>query len=76
LGSESTLAVTNRRHWEALQKGIQTLDTALASLRTGSTYEFVAFDVRECTLALSGITGEVTNEEVLNHIFARFCVGK
>ena len=76
LGSESTLAVTNRRHWEALQKGIQTLDTALASLRTGSTYEFVAFDVRECTLALSGITGEVTNEEVLNHIFARFCIGK
>ena len=76
VGSDSTLAVTNRRHWEALQKAIQGLDSALASLRAGSTFEFVAFDVRECTLALSGITGEVTTEEVLNHIFSRFCIGK
>ncbi|HWR92263.1 MAG TPA: tRNA uridine-5-carboxymethylaminomethyl(34) synthesis GTPase MnmE [Desulfobacterales bacterium] len=76
VGSESTLAVTNRRHWDALQKGIQNLDSALASLRAGSTNEFVAFDVRECTLALSSITGEVTTEDVLNHIFSRFCIGK
>ena len=76
VGSDSTLAVTNRRHWEALQKAIRDLDSALASLRAGSTFEFIAFDVRECTLALSGITGEVTTEEVLNHIFSRFCIGK
>jgi len=76
VGSDSTLAVTNRRHWEALQKAIRGLDSALASLRAGSTFEFIAFDVRESTLALSGITGEVTTEDVLNHIFSRFCIGK
>jgi len=76
VGSDSTMAVTNRRHWDALRKGIGSLDSALTSLKAGATNEFVAFDVRECVASLSGITGEVTTEDVLNHIFARFCVGK
>jgi tRNA modification GTPase len=74
--SDSTLAVTNRRHWEALRTGIAGLDSALRSLANGAANEFVAFDVRECVSSLACITGDVTTEEVLNNIFARFCVGK
>jgi tRNA modification GTPase len=76
IGSDTTLAVTSRRHWEALQNAIQSVDSALISLGAGVPNEFVAFDVRECVASLAGITGEVTSEEVLNHIFSRFCVGK
>ena len=76
LGSDSTLAVTNRRHWEAIQSAIKSLESASNSIQNGNTNEFVAFDVRECATTLASITGEVTSEDVLNHIFAQFCVGK
>ncbi len=76
LGSEVALAVTNRRHWDALNRSVESLDSALASLRGGATNEFVAFDLREGVSHLAGITGEVTSEELLNHIFSRFCIGK
>jgi tRNA modification GTPase len=76
LGSDTSAAVTNRRHWEALTQAVRSLDSALDSLRSGATNEFVAFDVRECVAAISRITGELTSEELLNHIFSGFCVGK
>lgn len=76
VASDSKSTITNRRHWEALQAGIKSLDSAIDSFRNGATNEFIAFDVRECVAALSGITGEVTNEEILDHIFSRFCIGK
>ena len=76
IGADTTLAVTNRRHWDALRAALNSLDSAIESLRQGATNEFVAFDVHECAAALTTITGEMTSEEVLNHIFAQFCVGK
>ena len=74
--SDTTLAVTNRRHWDSLQKGIASIDSALDSVRKGASNEFIAFDIRQSVVSLSDITGEVTTDDVLNHIFARFCVGK
>jgi len=36
----------------------------------------VAFDIREAAAALAEVTGKFSSEEVLNHMFARFCIGK
>jgi tRNA modification GTPase len=52
-----------------LQKSIDTLES-------GSSNEFIALDIREASSALGEITGEVSNEEILNRIFANFCIGK
>ena len=49
--------------------------SALSSAETASN-ELVAFDIREASESLALITGEVTSEEILNHIFSRFCIGK
>jgi tRNA modification GTPase len=75
-GPEYSLAVTNERHRDALNKSIASLDAALESQGSGATNEFIAFDVRECVSGLSEITGEILTEDVLNTIFSRFCVGK
>ncbi|MGB2959895.1 MAG: tRNA uridine-5-carboxymethylaminomethyl(34) synthesis GTPase MnmE, partial [Bacteroidota bacterium] len=68
--------LTNRRHKDAIDRSRSSLETAMNSVNAGATNEFVAFDVREAIEVLSEITGEVTNEEILNSIFGRFCIGK
>ena len=73
---EGSVHITNRRHFDALSKAIGSLSTALESALSGSTGEFVAFDIRECLEFLSEITGEITSEEILDSIFSRFCIGK
>lgn len=73
---ENAVCVTNLRHKEALSRAGVALDTALESLASGTSLEYVAFDVRETAHALAEITGEVTSEEILHHIFSQFCIGK
>ena len=76
LSSDESLCVLSERHAKSLQKGARLLEGALVSLSEGVTNEFVAVDLREALSALGEITGEVTSEDVLNSIFAGFCIGK
>ena len=73
---EDEVVVTSRRHQDALERAVRGLTSARTSHLAGSAIEFVAFDVREAINALAEITGEVTSEDVLNTIFAKFCIGK
>lgn len=73
---EDDQVVTSRRHQDALERAHRGLVSARTSLSGGNANEFVAFDVREAINALAEITGEVTSEDVLNTIFAKFCIGK
>ncbi len=74
--TEESVVVTNERHVEALRRAESSLEQALSSIDDGATGEFIAFDLREGANALAEITGEITSEEILNHIFAQFCIGK
>jgi tRNA modification GTPase len=73
---EHEVLITNRRHQESLLRAAACLDRAHGSLEQGATNEFIALDLRDGGNALSEITGEMTSEEILNAIFARFCIGK
>lgn len=75
LGSEE-VCITSERHRDALEKAQSALARASAGSSAHSSEEYLAFDIREAAAALAEITGEVTTEEVLNHIFERFCIGK
>jgi tRNA modification GTPase len=68
--------ITNDRHRDALQRAHQSLQKSLDTNESGQWKEFIALDVREATSALGEITGEVSSEEILNRIFANFCIGK
>ncbi len=75
LGMED-ICITNERPKECLERALQNLDRGIASMEKGASQEYVAFDIREAAAALAEITGEFTSDEVLNHIFSRFCIGK
>jgi tRNA modification GTPase len=73
---QGEVLVTNARHADCLRRSLAALRRAAEALEEGRTEEFVALDVRESIDVLGELIGEVTSEDVLNGIFARFCIGK
>ncbi|MEX0844554.1 MAG: tRNA uridine-5-carboxymethylaminomethyl(34) synthesis GTPase MnmE [Balneolaceae bacterium] len=72
----SSLLVTSTRHRDALQKAKEHVDSALKALENNMTGDFLSIDLRAALKELGTITGEITNEHVLDSIFSRFCIGK
>lgn len=68
--------VTNVRHQVALQRAEESLCQASHSIDEGMAPELLALDVRAAADALGEITGEITTDEILDRIFAEFCIGK
>jgi tRNA modification GTPase len=75
INTESTI-VTNARHYEALQQVNQSLHEIKTGLDNNLPGDLLALDIRRCLYWLGEITGEVTNEDKLDYIFSKFCIGK
>ena len=73
--SESTI-LTNARHYEALQRVQASLVEIKNGLDNGLPGDLLALDIRHCLYYLGEITGEITNEDKLDYIFSKFCIGK
>lgn len=72
---ESTI-VTNARHYAALQQVAASLADINSGLRQGTPADLIALDIRRCLHFLGEITGAITNEDQLDYIFSKFCIGK
>nr|MBD3623467.1 tRNA uridine-5-carboxymethylaminomethyl(34) synthesis GTPase MnmE [Sunxiuqinia sp.] len=68
--------VSNIRHYEALTNAHRAVIRVIDGLEDGISGDFLAQDIRECLHYLGEITGEISNDEVLGHIFKNFCIGK
>jgi tRNA modification GTPase len=66
----------NARHEDALRRASEAFANALASLSAKSAPELVAADLRQALQALESILGVGTSEDVLDRLFAQFCIGK
>ncbi len=74
LGNETV--INNARHADALSKSSEALQQVLDGMEMNITSDLIALDIRSSLHYLGLITGEVTNDEVLDSIFGRFCIGK
>ena len=74
--SEDAVIVTNLRHFEALSKALESIERVQIGLDNLISGDFLAQDIRECLYYLGEITGEISNDEILGHIFKNFCIGK
>ena len=70
------MAVINLRHRHALQAALTAAMNARAAILAGDSPEFVAVDLREALDRAGEITGRIDTEDILNHIFSTFCLGK
>lgn len=68
--------VSNSRHYEALVLARESLVRARGCLVSGQSTDLVANDIRLVLDYIGTITGEVTNQDILTHIFSKFCIGK
>jgi tRNA modification GTPase len=75
LHTENTV-VTNARHYAALSEVAKSLHEIKSGLSAHISGDFLATDINRCLHYLGEITGEITNEDRLDYIFSKFCIGK
>ena len=68
--------VTNARHVGSLNGANEALHKVMEGLNSGIAGDLLALEIRYALNELGNITGEVTNEDLLDSIFTRFCIGK
>jgi len=74
--SSNEIILTNLRHKICLEKVVTSLNEAIATIQTGMSGEFISVDLRNALKHLGEITGETTNDMILENIFRNFCIGK
>ena len=67
--------ISSVRQRDALVRAGHELDAALLALEQGAL-ELAASDIERGARALAAVTGEVTTDDVLDAVFAGFCIGK
>lgn len=73
---EGEIMLTSLRQKEALEQASKALARAVQSAAGGLFLDALSYDILEAIAALGLMTGQSVNEETINHIFSRFCVGK
>jgi len=80
VGSDTQMAehrvVTSQRQQAHIRAALAAIERANTSLNSGSSGDMISSDLRQVIEEIGAITGEITNEDILDSIFSRFCIGK
>ncbi len=70
------LLLVEERHANLLKRSTESMEAALSLIESEEGAELIATELRLALNALEEITGRITSEDLLKHIFSRFCIGK
>ncbi len=73
---DNDVIITNERHKNQIQKAIEDLNLAKKSMAENMPIDIISISLKNVLSDLGEITGEEASEEIINEIFARFCLGK
>ena len=76
MGTSEDVIVSNLRHKELLLNALTEIDTALEALKFDLPVDMVSINIKTILECLGTIVGQNVNEETINGIFSRFCLGK
>ena len=74
--AEASPVVMNQRHQHHLRKALTAVYNVKAAMDYDISMDALVVDLRVALHELGQITGKITNEDVLDQIFSRFCIGK
>ena len=72
----SAVMLSNARHYAAISRAHEAIGRVQQGLHDGLSGELLSMDLQDCLSALGEVTGQITNAEVLQNIFSKFCIGK
>ena len=70
------ITMINQRHFESLINTLNSIKDIQNGFKKNISSEFISLDIKRCLDYLGEITGEITNENLLDSIFKDFCIGK
>lgn len=70
------LMLTHERHMSVARQALERLHQARRGLQQAQPLDLCAIDLHEALYLLGRITGDSVDEQLLDDIFSRFCVGK
>ncbi len=70
------LVVTSERHKQKLDLALESLKQAESDFKQNQSPEIIAFNLRQSINEIDEISGRIYNEEILDRIFEKFCIGK
>ena len=68
--------LTTERQVELLNAGIENLINGKKCFVDGKPMEIVSLEIRSFIDSIADITGEVSNEDIYDELFSKFCIGK
>ena len=68
--------VTGVRHLQALKAALNSIKLVREGIALGQTEDLLSVDLTDAYESLGTITGETVGEDIINEIFAKFCMGK
>ena len=70
------IIIINQRHFESLINTLKSIGDIKEGLKQNISGELLSIDIKNCLECLGQITGEITNNNLLDSIFRDFCIGK
>ncbi|MPM39113.1 tRNA modification GTPase MnmE [bioreactor metagenome] len=74
--TKDSVIISNVRHKNMLCKAAEALERAIVTIETRMPEDFISMDLQEALSALGEITGDSVDDEIIDRIFTRFCLGK
>ena len=73
---QNEVLLTNTRHREEVREACRSVSLVLESIRLGMSEDFFAIDLMSAYTSLGKILGEAVEDDLVEEIFSRFCMGK
>lgn len=73
---DNEVVITNIRHKNLITKAIENIKKARETILNNMPMDIIAIYLKDILENLGSITGEIASEEIIDEIFAKFCLGK
>lgn len=76
ISCNNEIMIGNVRHKNALNAAKESLEKAIQTIESDLPEDFISMDLQMCMAFLGEITGDTIDEEIIDRIFTKFCLGK
>ena len=76
ISSSDQVIITNLRHKKEVETAIEAIDAVIKGIDEGFSEDLLAIDLNEAISALGRILGISVDDDIINRVFEKFCMGK